>query len=121
MRVSYGEGIASHTGPESCGCVRKGAVEALTDFGEPSRTGVRAGWVLSPVILKVRDADALMSRGRPSRSTRQREGRTGLAIFADPRHARKHLTREAEPSVFWKNCGSDSATSTWNCMPTKRG
>jgi len=88
MRVSYGEGIASHTGPESCGCVRKGAVEALTDFGEPSRTGVRAGWVLSPVILKVRDADALMSRGRPSRSTRQREGRTGLAIFADPMHAR---------------------------------
>jgi len=39
MRVSYGEGLASHTGPESCGRTREGVTEALT--------GVRAGWVLS--------------------------------------------------------------------------
>ena|SRR6266436_1397616 len=76
MKVSYGEGVASHTGPESCGCVRKGVVEALT--------GVRAGWVLSPVIVIVPDADALLSRGRPSRSTRQREGRMGLAGSQTP-------------------------------------
>ena len=30
MRVSYGEGLASHSGPESCVCIRKGAGEALT-------------------------------------------------------------------------------------------
>ena len=30
MRVSYGEGLASHSGPESCVCIRKGVGEALT-------------------------------------------------------------------------------------------
>ena len=40
MRVPYGEGVASHTGPESCGHAREGMVEALT--------GVRAGWVIEP-------------------------------------------------------------------------
>ena len=39
MEKSYGEGIASHTGPESCAVVCKGQGEALT--------GVRAGRVLS--------------------------------------------------------------------------
>ena len=76
MKVPNGEGVASHTGPESCGCAREGAVEALT--------GVRAGWVLSPVILIVRDADALMSRGRPNRPARQREGRRGPAGSQTP-------------------------------------
>jgi hypothetical protein len=42
MRESYGEGIASHTGPESCAVVCKGQGEALT--------GVRAGRVLSHEI-----------------------------------------------------------------------
>jgi hypothetical protein len=39
MKESYGEDIASHTGPESCVGGRKVAGEALT--------GVRMGWVLS--------------------------------------------------------------------------
>ena len=39
MRVSYGEGLANHAGPESCGSIREDVAEALT--------GVRAGWVLS--------------------------------------------------------------------------
>ena len=30
MRVSCGEGLASHSGPESCVCIRKGVGEALT-------------------------------------------------------------------------------------------
>ena len=42
MKVSYGEGVAIHTGPESCIGVRKGAGEALT--------GVRAGQLLSREI-----------------------------------------------------------------------
>ena len=42
MKKSYGEGIASHTGPESCAVARKGQGEALT--------GVRAGRVLSREI-----------------------------------------------------------------------
>ncbi len=39
MKESYGEGLATHTGPESCGVVREGGAETLT--------GVRAGRVLS--------------------------------------------------------------------------
>ena len=43
MQEPYGEGVASHTGPESCVVVREGRGEALT--------GVHAGWVLSREIL----------------------------------------------------------------------
>jgi len=39
MKELYGEGVASHTGPESCGGAQEGVVEALT--------GVRAGQPLS--------------------------------------------------------------------------
>jgi hypothetical protein len=36
MRVPYSEGLATHTDPESCVCIREGMGEALTG-------GVRAG------------------------------------------------------------------------------
>jgi hypothetical protein len=39
MQKSYSEGLAIHTGPESCGYAGNGLSEALT--------GVHAGWVLS--------------------------------------------------------------------------
>ena len=39
MKESYGEGLASHSDPESCGAAREGGVEALT--------GARAGRVFS--------------------------------------------------------------------------
>ena len=42
MQESYGEDLASHTDPESCAVVRKGAREALT--------GARAGGLLSREI-----------------------------------------------------------------------
>ena len=64
MRVSYGEGLASHTDPESCGGIREDAIEALT--------GVRAGWVLSLENVFIRSADGL----RPS------EGNTGRIASA---------------------------------------
>jgi hypothetical protein len=80
MKVSHGEGPANHTGPESCGGGREAAVEALT--------GGRAGRVLSHEIVIVRDADAVMSRGRLHRATRQREGRPGPAGSETPRTRR---------------------------------
>jgi RNA-directed DNA polymerase len=64
MKESYGEGLATHTGPESCGAAREGGVEALT--------GVRAGRVLS-CERKLRDADAVMTSGRPHPVHRYRE------------------------------------------------
>ena len=65
MKESYGEGVAIHTGPESCGAARKSGVEALT--------GERAGRVLSRVRNSLRDADAVRRSGRPHRVHRYRE------------------------------------------------
>ena len=38
MQVSYSEGVAIHTGPESCDCIREDVGEALTGerIGQPS-------------------------------------------------------------------------------------
>ena len=73
MKVSYGEGLATHTDPESCAIARKGEGEALT--------GVRAGWVLSREIdapsrerWALRDADAVEISGR--QHPRRRSGET---------------------------------------------
>ena len=72
MKVSYGEGLATHTGSESCIGVRKGAGEALT--------GVRAGQVLSREIETpsrkrwlLRGADAVEMGGRQNWGRRYRE------------------------------------------------
>ena len=51
MQVPYSEGVASHTGRESCGARREARVEALTGEG--------AGWVLSRESSKVQGADAV--------------------------------------------------------------
>jgi RNA-directed DNA polymerase len=57
MKESYGEGLASHTDPESCTVARKGGREALT--------GACAGELLSREIKVVRGADAVSASGRP--------------------------------------------------------
>jgi hypothetical protein len=61
MQESYGEGLATHTGPESCAAVR----EALT--------GVRAGRVFSRETNLLRDADAVEEGGRPHPVRRHRQ------------------------------------------------
>jgi hypothetical protein len=73
MQESYGEGLATHSGPESCVSVRKGAGEALT--------GVRTGRVLSCEIhaplrkqWALRGADAVEVSGR--QHLRRRFGKT---------------------------------------------
>jgi hypothetical protein len=76
MRVPCDEGVAGHVGPESCGHVREGVVEALT--------GECAGRISSSEIVIVRDADAVLSRGRQHRSARHREGRSGPAESEAP-------------------------------------
>ena len=65
MQVPYGEGSASHTGPESCVATRKGGGEALT--------GERTGRVLSRENHILQAADAVGSGGRLHRVHRQRE------------------------------------------------
>src|SRR5258706_13541557 len=70
MKESYGEGVATHAGPESCGDVRKDGFEAST--------GARAGRVISRERANLRGADAVRMSGRPHRERRQREA------LADP-------------------------------------
>src|SRR5215470_6755108 len=65
MKKSYGEGSATHTGPESCGAARKGSDEALT--------GECMGRVFSRVRILLRDADAVRRSGRPHPVHRYRE------------------------------------------------
>src|SRR5437870_4262823 len=55
MKESHGEGIATHTGPESCATVREDGREALTGEG--------AGRVFSRERTLLRDADAVEVRG----------------------------------------------------------
>ena len=77
MQESYGKGVATHTGPESCAVAREGEGEALT--------GERAGQVLSREIeiydprepWPLRGADAVEEGGRPHLSGRQRVSKMG--------------------------------------------
>ncbi|SRR5713226_2939113 len=65
MKESHGEGVATHTGPESCAGVRKDEREALT--------GERAGRVFSRERTILRDADAVEEGGRSHPERRYRE------------------------------------------------
>lgn len=77
MEVSYGEGVASHTGPESCAVAREGGGEALT--------GESAGRVSSRENYgQLRGADAVETSGRPHRLRRQRETRWDPARSETP-------------------------------------
>ena len=76
MKESYGERLATHTDPESCGAVRKDRVEALT--------GARAGPVFSRESRFLRDADAVGVSGRPHQAPRYRERHLGSARSETP-------------------------------------
>ena len=66
MKEPYGEGLALHTGRESCALFREGSGEALT--------AVRTGQVLSRENERhLRAADAFGSVGRQHRPRRYRE------------------------------------------------
>jgi hypothetical protein len=65
MKEPYGEGVATHTGPESCVGARKGDGEALT--------GGWTGRVSSRETNILRDADAVEVSGRPYPGRRYRE------------------------------------------------
>jgi len=76
MKESYGKGVATHTGPESCGVVRKDNAEALT--------GDRTGRVFSRERTFLRDADAVGESGRRNRVHRYREVYPGPARSQTP-------------------------------------
>jgi RNA-directed DNA polymerase len=85
MKEPYDEGLASHTGPESCGGDSNGTAEALT--------GVRTGRVLSREILSFQGADGMgQSEGNTWRVAIARQVRTLRG--RRPWHVRKHTARE---------------------------
>ena len=68
MKVSYVEGLATHSGPESC-------ASSAGNRGREALTGGRAGWVLSREIHALRKqvlrgADVVEEDGRPHRLRR---------------------------------------------------
>ena len=72
MKESHSEDQASHTGPESCEGVGNGALEALT--------GVPAGRAIEPRnAVIVREADTLVTNGRPHRACRNGKARPAPA------------------------------------------
>ena len=76
MKESYGEGVASHTDPESCGAAGNGGDEALT--------GARAGRVFSRERTSLRGADAVRTSGRLHSARRYRETRRDPARSETP-------------------------------------
>jgi len=76
MKESYGEGPATHTGPESCVGARKDGGETLT--------GERAGRVFSRESRLLRSADAVGGSGRPHSTRRARKTGRGSARSETP-------------------------------------
>jgi len=83
MKVPCGEGLATHTGPESC-------ADCAGNRGSEALTGERAGRVLSreihaPLEKRVlRGADAVEEGGRPHRARRDRKVRRDPARSQTP-------------------------------------
>jgi hypothetical protein len=76
VRVLYGEGLASHTGPESCGGVREDAAEALT--------GVHVGRVIERRNTSLFGVLMLSSRQKAKRYAALTRAAAGSASSEDP-------------------------------------
>jgi hypothetical protein len=76
MKEPYGEGLASHTDPESCAVSRKAGREALT--------GALVGGVLSREILENQSADDVLLSGRQYRGTHHRQRPSNSARSETP-------------------------------------
>ena len=113
MKESYIEGLAAHSGPESCGVAREGRGEALT--------GVRAGRVLSRERQSLRGADAVEEGGRPHPAYRYREIRRDPALSQTPcmygntSRENRELKRKVELLLSAKitNQAPDAQISAW--------
>src|SRR3989441_4089332 len=91
MEESHGEGVATHTDPESCVTVREDGREALT--------GERAGRVFSRERNLLRDADAVEEGGRPHPARHHRKTRWSPARSETPGMP-GHTSRENRESPW---------------------
>lgn len=81
MEKLYVEGVAIHGGPESCGCAREGAGEALT--------GARVGRAIEPRNHIDRGADVVPTGGRQHRRRRYARAVGGPRAVREPGHVRE--------------------------------
>ncbi len=91
MQVLYGEGLVSHTGPESCVVSRKGAIEALTG-------GVWAGLLSRENGLSQGADDFPPSEGNIGRDVDDGFP-SGPAWSLEPWHVHKLSGREPYPGT----------------------
>ena len=85
MQVSYSEGLANHTGPESCVGIREDAGEALT--------GERIGQPSSRESLIFPDADVVrITEGNMGSAITRAPAQSG--VVEDPEHVWKLFARE---------------------------
>jgi hypothetical protein len=110
MKESHGEGVATHTGPESCVSARKGGGEALT--------GERAGRVFSRERTSLRDADAVEEGGRPHPARRQGKTRRSPARSETPCMS-GHTSRENRESP-WSPVADGAAGRIGKSKDTRR-
>ena len=92
MKEPRGEGVATHTGPESCGDTSNGVAEALT--------GVRTGQVWSHEIhfsSRCRRCGTRRKATLPESIAREAGRPCGVE---DLEHVRKHTTREPGDPMF---------------------
>src|SRR2546426_11142096 len=114
MKESYGEGPATHTGPESCVGVRKGDGETLT--------GGRAGRVFSRERHSLQSADAVRRSGRRYPTRRQRKTWRGSARSETPSMPGHTLreNRESPGGTVAGGAGGRGGEST-GTHPTGKG
>ena len=110
MKESHGEGVATHTGPESCVTVREDGGEALT--------GERAGRAFSRERTSLRDADAVEEGGRPHPARRYRKTRWTPARSETPSMP-GHTSRENRESP-WSPVGDGPAGRVRKCTAARR-
>jgi RNA-directed DNA polymerase len=110
MQESYGEGLAAHTGPESCITAREGRDEALT--------GDRAGRVYSRERMCLRDADAVEEGGRPHPARRPGKTRRSPARSETPCMS-GHTSRENRESP-WSPVADGAAGRIGKSKDTRR-
>ena len=100
MKESHRKGLASHPGPESCGCFRKDPAEALT--------GVHAGEVLS---REIRQSGVPTLLCEAEGSTR---GGASASLFGTPRGRRPSASMETPYAGTGRSYGSPVQMARWS-------
>src|SRR5262245_16463286 len=114
MKESHGEGLATHTGPESWVGVCKSDGETLT--GVTCRPGIQPRQTLTPERRRCKE-----KRKATLDASAARDAAT-LRAVRDPEHRRTHLAREpGEPGVARRGWCDGPCWEVYGRTPTMSG